>query len=187
MREGREAGDGRVFDRAQAGDGRAVGGVKLLGVSQADVVERGRMAGQAVVGRRVVVAHRVMDRAHLGERVDDGGEPRQVLGDGETGLGRRDGLELAANAVGRGRLHVEGVDVRRAAELVQEENVLGPRLQPRLLGGSQPGGQVQPREPRGAGLEEGPAREPAGGVEIRALPAHDHVPLFNDATRIPCC
>ena len=70
------------------------------------------------------------------------------------GCGRGDRLELAADPVGRVRLHVEGVDVRGAAELVQEEDVLRPRAQPRPLGGPQPGGQVQPGEPRGAGLEQ---------------------------------
>ena len=114
---------------AEPGDRAAVGGVELLGVAQADVVERRRMAGQAVVRRRVVVPHRVMDRADLGElsmTVANRGRCSVTV---QAGLGRRDRLELAADAVGRVRLHVEGVDVRRAAELVQEEDVLRPAAQ----------------------------------------------------------
>ena len=41
-------------------------------------------------------------------------------------MARLDRLELAADAVRGVGLHVEGVDVRRAAALVQEDDVLGP-------------------------------------------------------------
>ena len=75
------AGNRRVVGRLQPGHRAAVGGVKLLGVAEPDVVQRRGVAGQAVVGRRVVVLHRVMHRTHLGEPVEDRGEPGQVLGD----------------------------------------------------------------------------------------------------------
>ena len=120
-----EAGNRRVLDGREPGDRAAVGGVKLLGVAEADVVQRRGVAGQAVVGGRVVVPHRVMDRADLGELVQDGRPPRQVLGDRQAGLARGDRLELAADAIGSLRLHVERVDVRGPAELVQEDDVPG--------------------------------------------------------------
>ena len=61
----------------------------------------------------------------------------------------RDRLELAADAVGGVGLHVERVEMRRAAELVQEDEVLGagPAAEPLgpLLGSA---GRCQPGDSR---------------------------------------
>ena len=117
-------------DRREPGDRAAVGRIELLRVAEPDVVERRGVAGQAVIGRRVVVLHPVVHRADLREPVDHRGEPRQVLADRQARLAGGDRLELAANARRRVGLHVERVQVRRAAELVQEDDVLGPRRMP---------------------------------------------------------
>jgi hypothetical protein len=153
----------------------------------------------------------VVDRADLRELVDDLREPGQVLGDAESGLARGDRLELAADTVGRIGLHVEGVDVRRAAELVQEDDVPGPRLPPfvRLLRRAQKRGEVQAKEARRTGLDQAPPREAASPLVIGATQVHEPVLSgvfypeggctteprvaagapwgFNAAAGIPCC
>ncbi len=151
----------RVFDRLQLGDRAAIGGVKLLGVAQADVVNRRCVAGQAVISRRIVVLHPVIHRTDLGEAIDDRRKPRQMLADTKTGLAGGDRLELAANSVGRIGLHVEGVEVRRPAELVQQDDVLGASSTAGALLGPQERGQCAarrfPPSPPGA----------SGGVRAR--------------------
>ena len=127
VRIGDERRDSGIVGRAEPGDRAAIGRIELLRVAEADVVERRRVAGQAVIGRRVVVSHRVVHRSHLGEPVDHRGETRQVLGDRETRLAGGDRRELAPDARRRVGLHVERVQVRRSAELVQEDHVPGPR------------------------------------------------------------
>ena len=148
VRERNKGRHGRIIDRLELGDRAAVGGVELLGVAEADVVDRRGVAGQAVVGGRVVVLHLVVHRPDLGELAHHLREPGQVLGDEQARLGRGDRLELAADAVGGVGLHVERIEVRRPAELVEEDDVLGLGTKSRSqFRRAEQGGQVQAREP----------------------------------------
>ena len=71
------------------------------------------------------------------------------------GVSDGDRLELAADAVGGVGLHVERVDVRRPAALVQEDDVLGPR----------PRGRAAPRRPAAGSAGSGPANPAAPDLE----------------------
>ena len=119
----------RIFGRLVLGNRAPIRRIKLLGVAESDVVQRRSVTGQAVVCGRVVILHSVVHRPNLCARrpVDHHREPRQMLAHAQARLAGRDRLELAANPVRRIGLHVERVQVGRAAELVQEDDVLGAR------------------------------------------------------------
>ena len=148
----------RVQGRLQLGDGTPVGRVKLLGVAQADVVNRGHVPGQAVISCRVVVLDPVVYRTNLGEAIDDRREPRQMFGDPEPRLTGRNRLELASNPVRGIRLHVEGVEMRRPAELVQKDDVLGTSQLARM--------PARPATARGA-ARRSPQNQPEAGAGVK--------------------
>ena len=76
----------------------------------------------------------------------------------KPGLAGGDRLELAADAVRRVGLHVERVEVRRPAELVQEDDVLGPRRSRRgVCSALKSEGSARPGDPRRARLEQAAA------------------------------
>ena len=187
VRKRDERGNRPIVGRPQPGDRAAVRRVQLLGVAEPDVVERRSVSGQAVIRGRVVVLHPVIHRANLGELVDHRGEPRQVLADRQARLTGRDRLELAANAGRRGRLHVERVQMRRAAELVQEDDVLGPSHRARSLFGLQERGQAQSGDARGTRLEQAATGDLASRPIIKATEAHVSTPQLNAGARTPCC
>ncbi len=170
VRIGDERRDSGIVGRAEPGHRAAIGRIELLRVAEADVIERRRVAGQAVIGRRVVVSHRVVHRSHLGEPVNHRGETRQVLGDRETRLAGGDRRELAPDARRRVGLHVERVQVRRSAELVQEDHVPGPRPHAGTarVGRSQERRQAQPGDARETGLDQPPTRQPARHLVVGA-------------------
>ena len=124
VRIGNKCGNCRILVRPELGDRAPIRRVQILGIAEADVVERRGVAGQAVIRRRVVVLHRVIHRPDLREPTYHFRKLRQMLTHDQARLARLDRLELAPNTLGCVGLHVECVNVRRAAELVQEDDVL---------------------------------------------------------------
>ena len=102
---------GWIGHGAEPGDRAAEGRVKLLGVAEPDVVERRLVAGEAVIGGRVVVLHPMMDRTDLRAAAQDLREAGEMLRQVQTRPARRDRLELAPDAVGGVGLHVKSVNM----------------------------------------------------------------------------
>jgi hypothetical protein len=155
----REAHEGR---HARPGRGQpihhgAVGGEQLLAVTEADVVQRRGVAGQAIVGGRVVVLHLVVQGPHQGELVGHRGKARQALAHLQAGHTGRYGAELAPHRVRRGRLHVERVVMARPPELMQEDNRAGPGFGPATTFRRPEEGR-QPEQAEAADLDQMPAR-----------------------------
>ena len=74
---------------------------------------------------RVVRVVLVRDRTHDRELVESLRQSRQMFADANSWQHGRDGAELAANALGSIGLGVEGIDVRRAAVEINEDDGLG--------------------------------------------------------------
>ena len=183
-----ERGDRPILGRPEPGDRAAIGRIKLLGVAEPDVVERRNMTGQAVISGRVVVLHPVIDRADLRELVDHRGEPGQMLADRQTRLAGGDRLKLAANAGRRGRLHIERVEVRRPAELMQEDDVLGSSRRARVLFGLEQRGQAQSGDAGGPRLEQAATGDLASRPIIKATGSPClQLPSSMPAARTLCC
>ena len=89
-----------------------------------------RMAGQDAVDRDEVIALRVRHRAYDGEPAGAGGQQGQVLAEVDARHRRRDGPELAADALRGLGLHVEGVVLAEAA--AQEDDDHRPRAARRV-------------------------------------------------------
>ena len=138
---------------------RSIRGEQFKGIAQSDVVGRGPFSGQGVVASRIVVFHIVMDAADLGPAIELSPPTRQVLADGRTGNGRRDGLELPPDSIGRIGLHVERIDMARAPVLMQKNHALGSCLaRLRVARGTPDSRKIQPAtqeasEPKLAGLQ----------------------------------
>jgi len=78
---------------------------------------------------------------------------RQVLAELNAGHAGRNGLELAANAVGRGRLHVPHVEVAGTAIQEDQHARVGPRCWAGFFGGQELG-QRQAHQPQPADLQQ---------------------------------
>ena len=98
----------------------------------------GLVVAAVVAGHHAVRVVRVVfvrDAPHDSHLVQASGEHRQVFADAVAGQHGGDGLELAADAVGGVRLGIEGIDVRRPAEEIEQDDVLGfPRVRIRSSG-----------------------------------------------------
>ena len=77
---------------------RAIRRKQLLRVPQPDVVERRRVTRQRVVGRRVVVLHRVMHRSHQRDLVHHLRHFRQLVGDANPRRGGVDHSKVTPHA-----------------------------------------------------------------------------------------
>src|SRR5207244_2675401 len=109
-------------------DNGAIGWIEFLTVTESDIIQRRRMPGQAIVSGRVMVLHRMVHAADQGELVRHPRYARQPFTHHQSrGLGRNR-LEFTSNRLRRRRLHVERIDMTRPAELMQENDRLGPRL-----------------------------------------------------------
>jgi hypothetical protein len=88
-------------------------------------------------------------------------EARKVLADGETRKIGPDRVELAANARGGGGLHVEGVEMAGAAELMEEDDRAGAggSVGRGDIVGAQEGRQARQEGAEGSDAEEAAARE----------------------------
>ena len=131
----------------------------------------------------------MIDRPDLGKLVDHLGEPRQMLADGQARLSGRDRLKLAANAGRSARLHVKRIQMRRSAELMQEDDVLGPR--PRTRASARPSskeGRLKPAMP--AVPASSSRRRENRQVVRKSRQTGNHVvrlPELSAAARTLCC
>jgi hypothetical protein len=104
-------------------------------IAEALVVGRRGVPGEGIVSGRVVVLHRVGQRADQRDLVHLLGRLWQVLADLDLGAARRDRRERTLVAFRRVRLHVEHIDMAGPAPLEQKNHSLGPDSRPtrRLL------------------------------------------------------
>src|SRR5207253_2368768 len=86
-----------------------------------------RLTSEAVVTRRVVVLHLVPHAADEADFVHDVRHARQIAADGRPHKARRHGPINTADFLRSIRLHVESIDVARAAVLMQENDRFGSR------------------------------------------------------------
>jgi hypothetical protein len=108
--------------RGETIDDGAVGGKKVVGIAQPLIVGRRSIAAQAVIAGRVVIFHGVVQGAHQRHLVHDARQAGEAFAHRHARHIAGDGLELAADGVGRGRFHVEGVVMTGTAPLMQEDN-----------------------------------------------------------------
>src|SRR5262249_45909012 len=99
------------------------------------------MPGERVVSRRVVTARTMVDGADEGKTVEDPGQTRQVFAETNPRRGGRDDGERATNPGGGRRFWIEGIEMARPAELVQQD------------AGTRPGAALRPAR-RGVCLQE---------------------------------
>src|SRR5262249_18514678 len=104
------------------------------------------------------------DAAHERDLIHDAGRARQFLADDDTRGAGADRPVLPADLLGRVGLHVEGVVVTRPAELVQEDDGLGPRAAPPALVPFEGAGQQRTEQAQAADLEQ-----PAAGQGVACL------------------
>jgi hypothetical protein len=141
-------------------DTRSKSRKKFEGIAKTDIVGRRPFSGQGVVASRIVIFHVVMDAADLGPSVELRSPTGQVLADGRTGNGRRDGLELPTDSIGCIWLHIERIDMARAPVLMQKDHALGSCLaRLRVARGAPDSRKVQPTaeesgESKLAGLQQ---------------------------------
>src|SRR5207244_2772089 len=129
--------------RQQINDG-AVSGEQLISVAQTNVIQRRRAARETVISRGIVVLLLVKDAADQSKLVRHLSQTRQALADENTGRARRDGFEFAPDRFGGVGLHIYGVGLTGAAELVQKDNGLRPcRAVGSLLPGLQEPGPME--------------------------------------------
>src|SRR5262249_4435885 len=130
--------------------------------------------------------HAMIHGPHLREPIDDRGESRQMLADRQSGLACRDRFELAADPSRRCGFHVECVQVRWPAELMEKNDCLRPRRRTGLLLGSEQRRQAKTRDARGPGMKHAPAGESTSGPKIRAT-GHHIRPLKLNASAETLC
>ena len=122
-----------VRARGELIDDAAVGREQVERIAQPLIVGRRGVAREGVVAGRVVVLHRVRERADQRHLVHPLGRFGQLLADLNLRAARRDRLERRAILIRRIGLHVEHIDMARPAPLKQEDDPLGPNSRPGQL------------------------------------------------------
>ena len=175
-------------------DDAAVGGKQVERIAQPLVVGRRGVAGEGVVAGRVVVLHRVRERADQRHLVHPLGRLGQLLADLDVRAARRDRRQRPANAVGGVGLHVEHVDVARPAPLEQEDHPLGPRpcgppagagwLRPRAAAAAS-SGRAGPRRRRGGCVRREKSVAMRIESSLQAKSRHGYFPRRLKRPRMP--
>ena len=175
----RQRGEGHLTDRGriERRDDAAMGGMELpRRHEQRPVWSFEGPAGEGMDRSRIVEIRLVVHAPHDRDLVHHPGQPRQVLADLHAGYRGGDRGKLAAN-IGRGRrLHVERVEMARAA-VPKEENAGADGTGHRQLGGGDAGPEeAAEREPETA------AGRPAGRQIEEPAPRHRRRPSTVDPT-----
>jgi len=168
--------------RRQMIDHAAVRGEQVQRIAQPLVVGRRGMPGEGVVAGRIVVLHGVGQRADQRHQVHPLGRLGKLLADLDIRAACGDRLQRRAILVRGARLHVEHVNMARAAPLEQEDHAFGPRaerrcLAPPRLGRPQQARQRQSQETGPTGPQERSPGEPDAAMEIgTSARPHGHLP-----------
>src|SRR5262249_30351764 len=93
-----------------------------------NVVQRGGMACEAVVRRRIVVLHLMANAADKRHLVHDLGHAREAFANGNARRFALNRPKLTPNLVGGVGLHVERIGLTGSAELMEKDDRLGASL-----------------------------------------------------------